>query len=141
MVSDMGGRMRGALWGPGRYGRLLNLGNWVMVIFFFFSSRRRHTRWPRDWSSECALPILYFAFASLRGSGELAGAASALAVAPSANAATTPVRNSLCRAVRERPLISKATPIRWFAPRSEERRVGKECAPRAQERGVGKCAR
>src|SRR5437870_8841358 len=57
MVSDMGGRMRGALWGPGRYGRLLNLGNWVMVIFFFFSSRRRHTRWPRDWSSECALPI------------------------------------------------------------------------------------
>src|SRR5207253_6084430 len=24
---------------------------------FFFSSRRRHTRWPRDWSSACALPI------------------------------------------------------------------------------------
>src|SRR6266508_5379721 len=23
-----------------------------MVIFFFFSSRRRHTRWPRDWSSD-----------------------------------------------------------------------------------------
>src|SRR5215510_770321 len=22
--------------------------NW----FFFFSSRRRHTRWPRDWSSD-----------------------------------------------------------------------------------------
>src|SRR5207253_3516444 len=21
-------------------------------IFFFFSSRRRHTRWPRDWSSD-----------------------------------------------------------------------------------------
>src|SRR5690625_1679144 len=26
---------------------------------FFFSSRRRHTRWPRDWSSACALPIFY----------------------------------------------------------------------------------
>src|SRR5690606_8559595 len=25
--------------------------------FFFFSSRRRHTRFSRDWSSECALPI------------------------------------------------------------------------------------
>src|SRR3712207_4556402 len=25
---------------------------------FFFSSRRRHTRYWRDWSSECALPIL-----------------------------------------------------------------------------------
>src|SRR5690625_6877658 len=24
---------------------------------FFFSSRRRHTSWPRDWSSTCALPI------------------------------------------------------------------------------------
>src|SRR5216684_5786141 len=27
-------------------------------IFFFFSSRRRHTRCSRDWSSDCALPIL-----------------------------------------------------------------------------------
>src|SRR5699024_11999338 len=25
--------------------------------FFFFSSRRRHTRSKRDWSSTCALPI------------------------------------------------------------------------------------
>src|SRR6266508_6081173 len=24
----------------------------VKCIFFFFSSRRRHTRWPRDWSSD-----------------------------------------------------------------------------------------
>src|SRR5579884_4331418 len=23
-----------------------------MAILFFFSSRRRHTRWPRDWSSD-----------------------------------------------------------------------------------------
>src|SRR5437870_13192673 len=23
-----------------------------MSVFFFFSSRRRHTRWPRDWSSD-----------------------------------------------------------------------------------------
>src|SRR6266702_7131110 len=23
-----------------------------ICIFFFFSSRRRHTRWPRDWSSD-----------------------------------------------------------------------------------------
>src|SRR5207253_7546471 len=22
------------------------------IWFFFFSSRRRHTRWPRDWSSD-----------------------------------------------------------------------------------------
>src|SRR5215510_16463561 len=24
----------------------------LCVVFFFFSSRRRHTRWPRDWSSD-----------------------------------------------------------------------------------------
>src|SRR5690625_7762329 len=23
-----------------------------MLLSFFFSSRRRHTRWPRDWSSD-----------------------------------------------------------------------------------------
>src|SRR5437870_6335638 len=30
---------------------------YYIFIYFFFSSRRRHTRWPRDWSSDCALPI------------------------------------------------------------------------------------
>src|SRR5437870_6760403 len=30
-------------------------------IFFFFSSRRRHTRWPRDWSSDvCSSDLLDF---------------------------------------------------------------------------------
>src|SRR5690625_7777751 len=24
----------------------------LVLILFFFSSRRRHTRWPRDWSSD-----------------------------------------------------------------------------------------
>src|SRR5690625_2775213 len=24
----------------------------LICVFFFFSSRRRHTRWPRDWSSD-----------------------------------------------------------------------------------------
>src|SRR6266508_5060173 len=24
----------------------------IDMFFFFFSSRRRHTRWPRDWSSD-----------------------------------------------------------------------------------------
>src|SRR5207253_6989630 len=29
------------------------------VILFFFSSRRRHTRWPRDWSSDvCSSDLL-----------------------------------------------------------------------------------
>src|SRR5436305_13982398 len=29
----------------------------MIIIYFFFSSRRRHTRSLRDWSSTCALPI------------------------------------------------------------------------------------
>src|SRR5215510_10267842 len=31
----------------------------AFFIFFFFSSRRRHTRWPRDWSSDvCSSDLL-----------------------------------------------------------------------------------
>src|SRR5437870_7067024 len=29
------------------------------LYFFFFSSRRRHTRWPRDWSSDVCSSDLY----------------------------------------------------------------------------------
>src|SRR5690606_41057260 len=29
----------------------------TVAFCFFFSSRRRHTRFSRDWSSDCALPI------------------------------------------------------------------------------------
>src|SRR5690606_40522262 len=25
---------------------------WLFIVFFFFSSRRRHTRFSRDWSSD-----------------------------------------------------------------------------------------
>src|SRR5437870_8300423 len=31
----------------------------LFIFFFFFSSRRRHTRWPRDWSSDvCSSDLL-----------------------------------------------------------------------------------
>src|SRR5690625_6525911 len=42
----------------------------VVLGFFFFSSRRRHTRWPRDWSSDvCSSDLLsFFSFAALFGS-------------------------------------------------------------------------
>src|SRR5690625_264866 len=33
--------------------------------FFFFSSRRRHTRWPRDWSSDVCSSDLGFSVSSL----------------------------------------------------------------------------
>src|SRR5690625_6093537 len=35
-----------------------------MILFqFFFSSRRRHTRWPRDWSSDVCSSDLQHALA------------------------------------------------------------------------------
>src|SRR5690625_2854741 len=36
----------------------------LLIHLFFFSSRRRHTRWPRDWSSDVCSSDL-----SLRGGG------------------------------------------------------------------------
>src|SRR5690625_7396241 len=34
----------------------------LLMALFFFSSRRRHTRWPRDWSSDvCSSDLVGFA--------------------------------------------------------------------------------
>src|SRR6266487_4439631 len=44
---------------------------------FFFSSRRRHTRWTGDWSSDGALPISTFGFTLEHGRG-LGGGLNAL---------------------------------------------------------------
>src|SRR5439155_11510562 len=35
----------------------------LCFLFFFFSSRRRHTRWPRDWSSDVCSSDLHLAVA------------------------------------------------------------------------------
>src|SRR5439155_18778476 len=38
---------------------------------FFFSSRRRHTRWPRDWSSDvCSSDLVGSPFSLSGGTGE-----------------------------------------------------------------------
>src|SRR5207253_8156793 len=39
-----------------------------LVLRFFFSSRRRHTRWPRDWSSDVCSSDLDFYHSLLRTS-------------------------------------------------------------------------
>src|SRR5439155_6468377 len=36
---------------------------YCLSLFFFFSSRRRHTRWPRDWSSDvCSSDLSCFPY-------------------------------------------------------------------------------
>src|SRR5207253_8509307 len=80
-------------------------------VLFFFSSRRRHTRWPRDWSSDvCSSDLLLTPVATF--------------VARTLASGTT----AFC--------VSKTVPTMlpsmvWpKVHRSEERRVGKECRVR-----------
>src|SRR4051794_41237027 len=43
---------------------------WFCLIFFFFSSRRRHTRWTGDWSSDvCSSDLGELGSAVHRGEG------------------------------------------------------------------------
>src|SRR5439155_16978373 len=71
---------------------------------FFFSSRRRHTRWPRDWSSDvCSSDLL------MHEEND----------------------QSDCEPAHAPLSISRPPPLRGQRRRrSEERRVGKECRGR-----------
>src|SRR5437879_8456866 len=78
---------------------LLSLSDICWLLGFFFSSRRRHTRYIGDWSSDvCSSDLV----SSHRGPG---------------NRDVRRVRNA-----RRSPADNASRPIR-----SEERRVGKEC--------------
>src|SRR2546429_2920136 len=95
-----------------------------VLRFFFFSSRRRHTRCSRDWSSDVCSSDLCCAISFIRtvtvGSG----------ISPDL---LTPAGLAACRALAgcwthaERQI--QIPPVGNFA-RSEERRVGKECRSR-----------
>src|SRR5438105_13110122 len=80
-----------------------------LYCLFFFSSRRRHTRSTRDWSSDVCSSDLHPLLTKLVNSG-------------------CPVRTeSLLSATRSRKSFAPfSSPIL----RSEERRVGKECRSR-----------
>src|SRR5439155_3889723 len=74
---------------------------------FFFSSRRRHTRWPRDWSSDVCSSDLLYRDPTLPGDADLTGDDQQLA-----------------------PAGCRVEALRLLQRRSEERRVGKECRAR-----------
>src|SRR5439155_9976660 len=86
------------------------------LLFFFFSSRRRHTRWPRDWSSDVC-------------SSDLARSAATSTTRQPTAAATS---ESARRCLTGRTQALKETWSHYDRPihRSEERRVGKECRSR-----------
>src|SRR5205807_7099481 len=82
-----------------------------LCSFFFFSSRRRHTRLQGDWSSDvCSSDLL------VRLRGALASA----------------LYPSHVDVVQRAPSVDRFRPLfpRSASPRSEERRVGKECRAR-----------
>src|SRR5437762_6642791 len=92
---------------------------------FFFSSRRRHTRYIGDWSSDvCSSDLCRWPVRRTERSAR--------------NARRTEVRSPRCCRMRCCPPLSSgsdrgsrlAAPCRVPRPRSEERRVGKECRSR-----------
>src|SRR5436305_14978478 len=88
------------------------------MFFFFFSSRRRHTRCGRDWSSDvCSSDLGRLIFAVERGHGAL--------VIRGERARTSERADQYeCDAAHARADIAR------LQTRSEERRVGKECRSR-----------
>src|SRR5690625_7592262 len=78
-------------------------------VIFFFSSRRRHTRWPRDWSSDVC--------------------SSDLITAPRVRRAI-PMELKQRPRVKQRQVTHQQVVVNLLCLRSEERRVGKECRAR-----------
>src|SRR5207253_6586897 len=97
----------------------------VKHTFFFFSSRRRHTRWPRDWSSDmCSSDLLGQADDGDDGAGVVRRQHDTRRFDGDVGAGAD------CDA-------DVGTSQGGSVVRSEERRVGKECrsgGARAQER-------
>src|SRR5204863_1385202 len=85
----------------------------INPLFFFFSSRRRHTRSLRDWSSDVCSSDLQN---QRRGDPPLP---SALILARSG------LQDSSCRGMFRNN--GSSPNLKRLIERSEERRVGKEC--------------
>src|SRR2546422_7536718 len=95
----------------------------VLLFIFFFSSRRRHTRCSRDWSSDvCSSDLLCRGISQLESLPPLALARNS--IVPLRITPRTPIETYLWV---EKPLDRFRLEAEW---RSEERRVGKECRSR-----------
>src|SRR5256885_6936812 len=99
----------------------MRLVGWL-VVYFFFSSRRRHTRLQGDWSSDVCSSDL----ASDVSSGTTRASRQKISATPMAFAwvSMAPLGLPVVPEVYEMMATSSAL------PRSEERRVGKECRSR-----------
>src|SRR5207247_2702959 len=90
-------------------------------VFFFFSSRRRHTRSTRDWSSDvCSSDLV-----------AVAGLMFLLALQPEPAGISSDRSDSHARALILSDQARRYLTLQYRSfPRSEERRVGKESRAR-----------
>src|SRR2546430_11937609 len=92
----------------------------AVYLFFFFSSRRRHTIFDCDWSSDLCSSDLH-ALSYVRP-GQVIGLGS--------GQAAWAFVHELGRAVQAGLRVTAVPTSEATATRSEERRVGKECRSR-----------
>src|SRR5690606_40019307 len=94
-----------------------------LVLVFFFSSRRRHTRFSRDWSSDvCSSDLILPESGACAWSSGDSSPHAVNAVSNAAPARTALIFFTLAFYPTADPLLHRR--------RSEERRVGKECRSR-----------
>src|SRR3712207_8841803 len=94
-----------------------------MMSFFFFSSRRRHTRYWRDWSSDVCSSDL--------GAIELRGVVLAFGAVRAIDGLDLDLRPGEVHGLIGPNGSGKTTTLNVISGyRSEERRVGKECRSR-----------
>src|SRR5699024_11930842 len=95
-------------------------GTGCIHVVFFFSSRRRHTRSKRDWSSDvCSSDLITLRSTKIR---TLDGA---LTIVPNSKLTSTPITNWTRMNMR-------LCQFKLGLLRSEERRVGKEWESRCK---------
>src|SRR5439155_16260493 len=94
--------------------------------YFFFSSRRRHTRWPRDWSSDVCSSDLHLV-AETVGHPESRREILFAGIPVLLRQAADP--GKLQPSADGRPIGQggRSSEVEIRNLRSEERRVGKEC--------------
>src|SRR3712207_9486610 len=113
------------------------------MLFFFFSSRRRHTRYWRDWSSDVCSSDLVALPLRVQGKEESSyraevvellrwvGLGDRMHMLPPVLSGGEKQRAAIARALIVRPdLLLADEPTGNVDPRSEERRVGQECRSR-----------
>src|SRR5690606_39713144 len=93
-------------------------------VFFFFSSRRRHTRFSRDWSSDVCSSDLF------QRTSIFSNLTVAQNVWVSAFRAFAGTRVEVLRPADAHPEVTETIYQTLEEVRSEERRVGKECGGR-----------